>query len=192
MDFISLSIAISSVLGVLLRSYQNITAVENHNKQFIFKHIAQPTDAVVPFKVCKNVPPLRYTPEWLQSRRFVNVTSPTACELYLAGIHIHATAATKKTKRGKRAGRRKQRHIGVRSSIRPSLADPSTIRNSINKNNIITIDTNEVIVDDTTSLTFLYCNARSCGNKTLEINDIIVEKNADLMFISETWINNSL
>ena len=30
--------------------------------------------------------------------------------------------------------------------------------------------------------------ARSRGNKTME-NDIIVGKNADLMFISETWIN---
>ena len=33
------------------------------------------------------------------------------------------------------------------------------------------------------------CTQYSCGNKTIEINDLIIEKNADLMFISESWIN---
>ena len=189
MDFISLSIAISGVLGVLLRSYHNIPAAENHNKQFSFKHIAQPTDAVVTFKVCKNVPPLRYTPEWLHSRRFVTVTSPTVCELSLAGIHKHATVFIKKTKRGKRAGRRKQRHIGVRSSIRPTVANPPTKR--VNSNNLINIDTRNVYTQDSKCLKFLYFNAQSCGNKTIEINDLIVETNADLVFITETWITSN-
>ena len=34
-------------------------------------------------------------------------------------------------------------------------------------------------------------NARSCKNKTTEINDLIVEKNADVVFISETWLKDN-
>ena len=36
----------------------------------------------------------------------------------------------------------------------------------------------------------LYLNARSCNNKVTEINDLIIEKNADLVFITETWFKD--
>ena len=136
--------------------------------------------------MCKNVPPLRYTPEWLHSRRFVTVTSPTVCELSLAGIHKHATVFIKKTKRGKRAGRRKQRHIGVHSSIRPTAANPPTMR--VNKNNLINIDTRNIYVVPSTSFLIGHQNCRSCRNKVSEIRDLIYEQNIDLMFLTETWL----
>ena len=41
-------------------------------------------------------------------------------------------------------------------------------------------------------LPFIYLNARSCRNKTLEINDLISEKNADLLFISGTWLSKMI
>ena len=37
----------------------------------------------------------------------------------------------------------------------------------------------------------LFFHASSCKNKTTEINDLIVEKNADIIFISEIWLKDS-
>ena len=55
--------------------------------------------------------------------------------------------------------------------------------------NLIKIDTHKAFIEKAGNLTFIYLNARSCRNKTLEINDLILEKNADLLFISETWLS---
>ena len=40
-------------------------------------------------------------------------------------------------------------------------------------------------------LKFLLLNARSCKNKTLEINEIIKETNSDIIFITETWLKET-
>ena len=47
----------------------------------------------------------------------------------------------------------------------------------------------KAFIEKVDNLTFIYLNARSCRNKTLEINNLILEKNADLLFISETWLS---
>ena len=44
------------------------------------------------------------------------------------------------------------------------------------------------IPGDSKCLKFLYFNAQSCGNKKIEMNNLIVETNADLVFITETRI----
>ena len=51
--------------------------------------------------------------------------------------------------------------------------------------------TYEILIEDSKTLKALYLNARSCNNKTTEINDLIVEKNVDIIFISETWLKNN-
>ena len=55
--------------------------------------------------------------------------------------------------------------------------------------NLIKIYTHIALIEKADNLTFIYLNPRSCRNKTLEINDLILEKNADLLFISETWLS---
>ena len=57
-----------------------------------------------------------------------------------------------------------------------------------NFDNLISVDCKNVTVENSTSLKCLYLNAQSCNNKYTEVNDLIVEKNADLVFITETWV----
>ena len=47
------------------------------------------------------------------------------------------------------------------------------------------------MIECSKSLKAIYLNARSCNNKTTEINDLIIEKNADITFISETWLKDN-
>ena len=39
-------------------------------------------------------------------------------------------------------------------------------------------------------ISFGYVNARSCKNKTLELNDFVLENDFDIFFISETWLSD--
>ena len=103
----------------------------------------------------------------------------------LKTIRTYNINTVRKTNRSKRGGKRK---IEVITDATHSHFPLFYKQHCVNRNNLIEINSNDVIIDDSKTLVFLYCNARSCSNKTLEINDIIVEKNADLMFISESWI----
>ena len=62
--------------------------------------------------------------------------------------------------------------------------------NGPNFDNLTQINCQNVFIDESTSLKCLYLNARSCNNKVTEINDLIIEKNADLVFITETWFKD--
>ena len=62
---------------------------------------------------------------------------------------------------------------------------------TVNMNNLIQINCNNVLVEESKTLKALYLNARSCNNKASEINELIIEKNADIIFISETWLKNN-
>ena len=57
--------------------------------------------------------------------------------------------------------------------------------------NLIKIDCSNILIDNSVNLKVIYLNSRSCRNKTTEINDLIIEKNADLVFISETWLKDN-
>ena len=132
MEIFTLSVAISSLLGVVFRSIPNIPQAVFHNK-----HITQPLDAVVCFRECHQ-PPIRYTSAWLHTKSS-ECAHPTVClltELSLAGIDrqpVLYTSKKAKTTRGKRAGRRKQRHISVRagSNIIPpaNVSTPANVKN---------------------------------------------------------------
>ena len=91
--------------------------------------------------------------------------------------------AIKKTRRSRRGGKSQIKVIALnhnRASYPPRSVDIT---------NLIKIDNQKAFIEKADNLTFIYLNARSCRNKTLEINDLILEKNADLLFISETWLS---
>ena len=94
----------------------------------------------------------------------------------------------KKTRRSRRGG---QKQIKPITTPRDCPNRPPCSNKTINLNNFIQIDLQDVIIDNSKTLNFMYLNARSCRNKALEINDIIIEKNADLLFISETWLGQN-
>ena len=74
---------------------------------------------------------------------------------------------------------------------RPPPTLSQTPARHINKHNLISIDTSNVLIDKSSDLKALYINARSCKNKSTEINDLIIEKNADIVFITETWLKDT-
>ena len=87
--------------------------------------------------------------------------------------------------RGNRAGKRKQRRIPtIVNNNRHPLNPQHT--HSANLNNLINC-TQMVQGGRDSDLKFLYMNAQSCRNKCLEIFDLILESEADLIFITETW-----
>ena len=113
----------------------------------------------------------------------------------------------RKTKRGTRGGRRRRIHTvtGHRPPPTSPFPDDSPlpmpadhIPHSIprvsgpNFKNLTRINCQNVFIDDSSSLNCLYLNARSCNNKYTELNDLIVEKNADLVFITETWLKDNV
>ena len=132
MEIFTLSVAISSLLGVVLRSNPNILRTDFHNKQSFVQHITQPLDAVVCFRE-HHLPPIRYTSTWLHTKSSESAypTVSLLTELSSAGINkqsvLHRTNKAKTT-RGKRAGRRKQRHIEVLTSNIISPANVSHIK----------------------------------------------------------------
>ena len=189
MEFLKLSIAISSLIGVVLKSNNGISLVENQNKYF--QNIPVPLDSVVRFKVCHN-PPLRYSAKWLHSRSSLFTTPPVCVqtELTLAGINKQCVLPTEKkrnNKRGKRSGRRKQRQIEVRACS--YNAQPYISQHNVNKNNLILIDTRNVCFEPNMSFLIGHQNCRSCTKKVSEIKDLTFEENIDIMFLTETWLH---
>ena len=73
---------------------------------------------------------------------------------------------------------------------RPPPPPSSSQQRGTNLNNLTQIDCSNVLIEKSSNLKVLYLNARSCKNKTIEINDLIVESNADVIFISETWLKD--
>ena len=98
MEFFTLSVAISSLLGVVFRSNPNILQTDFQNKQSFVQHIIQPLDAVVCFRD-RHLPPIRYTSTWLHTKSS-EYSYPTVClqtELSLAGIdRLRVLHTTKK------------------------------------------------------------------------------------------------
>ena len=135
MEFLTFSFAISNLFGVLLRSDPNMLPVDKQNKYF--QHIILPTDAVVRVKECHN-PPFQYTTDWLRNMS-TRYSRPLVCvqtELCSAGIYRQFNSTNEKKikkRRGKRAGRRKQKNITVRVFSR--VSKPCVSKNNVNKNN---------------------------------------------------------
>ena len=95
----------------------------------------------------------------------------------------------KKYKRGKRAGRRKQRKIKVIQNIFPI---PPVVQNrKSDKGNLVMIDTEREFIEQSDSLKILYLNAQSLRNKATLLNDMIHELNIDIAFFTESWLKSS-
>ena len=93
----------------------------------------------------------------------------------------------RKTRRGTRGGRNRRIQVHIQDRPSPLPYFKSNIKQP-NLRNLTYINCEDILIDNSTTLKAVYLNARSCNNKTIEINDLIVEKNADLVFISETWL----
>lgn len=88
-----------------------------------------------------------------------------------------------------RGGTRKQRPIPVFTGHRPSpfleqMRPLSSL--NVNKSNLINI---KPISTTKTNFTFDLLKARSINNKQVLIHDLIFEKQCDVLFITETWLN---
>ena len=90
--------------------------------------------------------------------------------------------------RGKRGGSRKQRKIAVVTGLRndPIHSTPSP-RNSVSSH-LISIDTRQIYQETSGTLKVMSLNAQSVKEKTIIVNDLILEQNADLIIITETWL----
>ena len=91
--------------------------------------------------------------------------------------------ALKKTRRSKKGGKNRIKVLTSKPNKEGYPPRPVDITN------LIKINTHNVFIEKADNLTFIYLNARSCRNKMLEINDLILEKNADLLFLSEIWLS---
>ena len=104
----------------------------------------------------------------------------------------------KKTHRGTRGGRRRQRRISVRVSIdrptsrrnRASTASECAVRTNLTNVTVLS-ERERTFKYFKTGLKVLYFNAQSCRNKTVELCDFIQENDADMVFISETWFKET-
>ena len=97
--------------------------------------------------------------------------------------------------RGTRGGRRKQRRIQVvtTNGDKTTHVQRTLCQTKSNPKNLIPINVQKTRKVDSTSkhLNILYMNARSCRNKSNEINDLILDTKSDIVFITETWFKSS-
>ncbi|GFR76773.1 ATP-dependent DNA helicase [Elysia marginata] len=90
---------------------------------------------------------------------------------------VHLECHKKTKKRGCRGGKRKQKQI--KTVFIPRL--PRAKERGINQSNLIDVCLNPF-------LKIIYFNAQSCSNdKAIDIHDLILEAEADMVFLTETW-----
>ena len=112
----------------------------------------------------------------------------------LSTVSCDKVCHRKKRKRGRCGGVRKRREINAVNNVfssetMSSVNDMYTgSQKCINQENLINISTETFVQDTSSQLKVLSLNARSSRNKAIEINDIILESNADLVFITESWL----
>ena len=102
--------------------------------------------------------------------------------------HFNTHAGPFKRPRGKRGGRRKQRKIKVQLTQRFVSSSTNFNTRKVSHGNLQTICTDLVEQERTKHLRIGYLNAQSCRNKTEEIFDLIIEKNIDILLITEIWL----
>ena len=129
------------------------------------------------------------------------------CQTVNTTCHCHHRPCV--SYRRKRGGMRKQRNIQtvIRNRIQPPPINssvnqsnlitikckPRKVNSHVNKSNIVKIKSNHTVDTAKASdvhhsiLKLLYMNSQSSRNKAFEINDLILEYNADLVFVTETW-----
>ena len=95
--------------------------------------------------------------------------------------------------RGCRAGRRKIPTIISSDDIRIALTSLASLRTGVVRSNLISIPLRAPpeFVHRRQLCNFTLVNARSIRNKTLMLNDFIVEHDVDIFAITETWLRDS-
>ncbi len=83
------------------------------------------------------------------------------------------------TRRGCRGGKRKHRHSNV-----------NTRNRGVCHRNLIYIDTYQPTCNPNQQVNCLLLNARSVCNKAMTISEHILDKNADILFLTETWLHD--
>ena len=71
-----------------------------------------------------------------------------------------------------------------------NVRKPSRVKLSVgpNLNNLVSIKRHPLNSSSANSLNFCLLNARSIINKTLQIKDFVVDKNIDILALTETWL----
>ena len=92
----------------------------------------------------------------------------------------------KKKKRGKRAGRKKQLRLIAASTIPDSPSSPDHAISPPHEMERHLFRPRPINLRN--SIKLLYLNAQSIGEKTHTLNDIFTSSNADLIFVTETWM----
>ena len=128
-----------------------------------------------------------YTRSELFNLRRVSDTSlpsPILSELKNSGILRY---------RGCRDGRRKIPTIISSDDIRIALTSLASLRTGVVRSNLISIPLRAPpeFVHRRQLCNFTLVNARSIRNKTLMLNDFIVEHDVDIFAITETWLRDS-
>ncbi len=138
------------------------------------------------------------------SESVINTVHNKVDEHTWSTINELGITAKKKTRRGCRSGRNKQRKISSIASNRLPVPNSQTSRPSINHSNLVPIPINHnpknaiknVDLNKTYRKTskqhaetkIVTWNTRSMNNKTSEICDFVTERDIDVLAIQETWL----
>ena len=111
----------------------------------------------------------------------------------LISLRNNNICTSKKTKRGKRGGKRKIRTIVNDRSYYENISNYKITKNNINTENLIYLNLNNEISKSTSSykssnIRLCHLNTRSSRNKTHLICDLIDDMSIDILCISETWL----
>ena len=176
-----MAIAIFNVSILYLRTWFTTTStVPLQNIDFHFRNSVHSNPSV---PVLFNAQPTNiYSKQVLYSLR-PNLRTYVLRSDVIQTLRRNKINAIKKMRRSRRGGKS---HIKVIALNHNRASYPPR---SVDITNLIKIDTHKAFIEKADNLTFIYLNARSCRNKTLDINYLILEKNADLLFISETWLS---
>ena len=102
---------------------------------------------------------------------------------------IRELGINRKTRRGTKAGQRKQRCIKVVCD-NTELQSEKNVRkqyskaNTVNLNNLTPIPTEE---KNMVSVCLL--NSQSCRNKASDLHDLVIQNNIDILALTETWLS---
>ena len=165
MDFLGLAIAIFNVSILYLRTWFTTTStvpLQNIDLHFQNNVYCNPGVPVLFNSQPRNI----YSKQVLYSLR-PNLRSYVLRSDVIQTLRRNKINAIKKTRRSRRGGKSQIKVIALnhnRASYPPRSVDIT---------NLIKIDTHKAFIEKADNLTFIYLNARSCRNKTLEINDLI-------------------
>ncbi|XP_035827940.1 uncharacterized protein LOC118478439 [Aplysia californica] len=135
----------------------------------------------------------KYTKDQLLNVNNPSLSVPSNVLTSLAQLGVRNSCVcqskvVKSDKRGTRGGTRKQRKIMVCQGIPRDTVSKNRTTTTVNKKNLIQIDTRNVFQHNCPNLRIGCINTQSCCNKTNIVRDVIEEMNIDLLCITETWL----